>query len=39
VSDALRGMIKGSNILMPTKGLRSVPDRAREVLPAALHHR
>lgn len=32
-------MIKGSNILMPVKALRSVPERAREVLPARLHAR
>jgi hypothetical protein len=32
-------MIKGSNILMPVKALRSVPERARAVLPSELHTR
>jgi cation transport regulator ChaB len=32
-------MIKGSNIVMPVKALRSLPERARKTLPAELHQR
>jgi hypothetical protein len=32
------GHIKGSNILMPVKALRAVPEQARGVLPEAAHH-
>jgi hypothetical protein len=37
VEERGKGHIKGSNILMPVKALRSVPDKARSLLPESAH--